>query len=355
MRKGLYFLVALSFIASTAVSQGFGIPSKKGGIGFGNLSKFTGLRFNFKDRNVEKINGVNVTIWTSKNDSDQTGTVNGISLGIPMAAGHENQNGLSLGIGVAATQNLSGINIGVLGAGAGHNMTGFNFGGLGIGTGQDLRGINIGGLGAGAGGDVVGVNVGGLGIGAGGNLSGFSFAGLGVGSGGNVTGVNLAGVGIGAGESLTGFSFALIGIGAGQRIRGINIAGVGIGAGEEVKGITVAGVGVGSQKVTGLAVAMAVGGMEVKGIMIAPAFFRVGNDDKNDENGVVESEDGMMKGLSISAYNRIKGEQRGVAFGIVNYTRKIKGFQLGLINIVRDNPKGLRVLPIFNTSFGRGS
>ncbi|HMJ70978.1 MAG TPA: hypothetical protein VK508_18885 [Cyclobacteriaceae bacterium] len=356
MRRGLYFLVAFLITINTGFSQGFGVPSKKGGIGFGNLPTFTGVRFNFKDRDVEKINGLNVTIWQTKNDSDQTGTVNGISFGLPMAMGHENQNGISVGVfGVAATKNLSGINIGVLGAGAGHNMTGLNVGGLGIGTGQDLRGINIGGLGAGAGGDVVGVNLGGLGIGAGGSLSGFSFGGLGVGSGGNVNGIALAGVGIGAGEDLTGFSFALVGIGAGQRIRGINIAGVGIGAGEEMVGINVAGVGVGSPKVKGLAIALAVGGVEVTGIMIAPAFFRVGGGENRDEDGVVSSEDGVMKGLSISAYNRIKGEQRGVALGVVNYTKRIKGVQFGLINIVRDNPRGLRVLPIFNTRFGKGS
>jgi hypothetical protein len=354
--RGLYFLVALLVIVNTGFSQGFGVPSKRGGIGFGNLPTFTGIRFNFKDRYVEKINGLNVTIWQSKNDSDQTGTVNGISLGLPMAMGHENQNGVSVGVfGVAATQSLSGINIGGLGAGAGQNMTGFNFGGLGIGTGKDLRGINIGGLGAGAGGNVAGINLGGLGIGAGGSLTGFSFGGLGVGSGGNVTGVSLAGLGIGAGENLTGFSFALVGIGAGQRIRGINVAGVGIGAGQEMKGINVAGVGVGSPKVKGLAVALAVGGVDVTGIMIAPAFFRVGGGNHKDEDGVESSEDGVMKGLSISAYNRIKGEQRGVALGIVNYTKRIKGFQFGLINIVRDNPKGLRVLPIFNTRFGKGS
>jgi hypothetical protein len=60
-----------------------------------------------------------------------------------------------------------------------------------------------------------------------------------------------------------------------------------------------------------------------------------------------------MTGFSVSAYNRIIGEQRGVAFGVVNYATRIKGFQFGVINIVKENPKGLRVLPIFNTRFGK--
>jgi hypothetical protein len=354
MRKALYFLLAILFVSTAAYPQGVGIPSKKGGIGFGNLQKFTGIRFNFKDRNVEKINGVNVTVWQAKNDADQTGVMNGLSIGLPMSMGHQTQNGVSVGLfGVAATRRLNGINIGGLGIGAGEDVTGFNFGGLGIGSGQNLTGINIAGLGAGAGGNVRGFNFGGLGIGAGGNLSGFNFGGLGVGSGGDVSGISLAGAGIGAGQNLTGFTVALVGIGAGEKVRGITVAGIGIGAGEELKGLTIAGVGAGSPKVTGITIAMAVGGVDVKGIMIAPAFFRVGGGDHQNDDGTVTSEDGVMTGLSVSAYNRIKGEQRGVALGIVNYTKRIKGVQFGVINIVRENPRGLRVLPIFNTKLGR--
>ncbi len=356
MKRGFYILaIAFTLLFNNAWSQGFGVPTKKGGIGFGNLSKFTGIRFNFKDKNVERINGINTTIWQTKDDEQQTGTVNGISIGLPMAMGHENQNGISIGaFGVAATKNLSGVNIGVLGAGAGKNVTGLNIGGLGIGSGQDLRGVTIGGLGAGAGGNVAGFNFGGLGIGAGGNLSGITIGGLGVGSGANVTGINIAGVGVGAGENLRGFSFALGGIGAGEKITGITIGGIGVGAGEELRGITGALVGVGSPKVRGLAVALAVGGLDLKGIMIAPAYFRVGGGTRTDSDGVKSEEEGVVTGISVSAFNQVKGETRGVALGVVNYTKRIKGFQLGVINIVKENPKGLRVLPIFNTKFGKG-
>jgi hypothetical protein len=354
MRKLHALVIAIVFISGNAFSQGLGIPSKYGGIGFGNLSKFTGIRFNFKDTNVETINGINTTIWQPKGDADQRGTVNGISIGIPMAAGHENQNGVSIGVlGIAAMRNLTGINIGVLGAGAGNNIIGLNVGGLGIGSGQDLRGINIGGIGAGAGGDVSGINFGGVGIGAGGNLTGFSFGGVGVGSGGNLHGITIGGVGVGAGENIVGFSFAIVGVGAGQKITGLTVAGVGVGAGESVRGITAAVGGIGSPKLRGIAIALAVGGVDVKGIMIAPAFFRVGGGNHRNDDGSVVTEEGVMTGLSVSAYNRIKGEQRGVALGVVNYTKRIKGFQFGLINIVRDNPRGLRVLPIFNTRFGK--
>lgn len=353
--KRLYVLLALILVISSAFSQGVGIPSKRGGLGFGNLQKFTGIRFNFKDRNVEKITGINTTIWQSKNDADQTGVVNGVSLGLPLAMGHETQNGLSLGVfGIATRGNLNGINIGGLGAGAGENVTGFNFGGLGIGSGGSLRGVTIGGLGAGAGGNVSGFNFGGVGIGSGANLSGFTIGGVGVGAGGNVSGINVAGVGIGAGENLTGLSLAIGGIGAGERVTGITVAGIGIGAGEELRGITAALVGVGSPKVRGLAIALAVGGLDLKGIMIAPAYFRVGGGKRTNEAGEESEEEGVVTGVSVSAFNQVKGEQKGVALGVVNYTKRIKGFQLGVINIVKENPRGLRVLPIFNTRFGKG-
>jgi hypothetical protein len=354
MKKQLLSLFAVLFFFTSAFSQGVGIPSKHAGIGFGNVSKFTGIRFNFTDKNVEKITGINTTIWQPKDDADNTGTVNGISVGLPIAGGHETQNGLSIGVfGVAASKNLNGINIGGLGAGAGESVSGFNFGGLGIGAGGSLRGVTIGGLGAGAGGNVSGFSVGGLGIGAGGNMTGVTLAGLGAGSGGNVTGITIAGVGIGAGENLTGFSFALGGIGAGEKVKGITLAGIGIGAGEQLTGITAAVVGIGSPKVRGLAVALAVGGLDLKGIMIAPAYFRVGGGTRINDAGEKSEEEGVMTGLSVSAFNQIKGEQRGVAIGVVNYTKRIKGFQLGLINIVKENPRGLRVLPIFNTRFGK--
>lgn len=354
MQKKLYLLLSFLILVSTAFSQGFGVPSKRGGLGFGNLSHFTGIRFNFKDKNVEKINGINTTIWQTKSEELQTGTVNGISLGLPLSMGHEKQNGLSIGLfGVAATKSLSGINIGGLGAGAGGDVTGFNFGGLGIGAGGNIRGVTIGGLGAGTGGNITGLNFGGLGIGAGGSMTGVNLAGVGLGGGGNVSGINIAGVGLGAGENLSGFSFALGGIGAGQKVTGITIAGLGLGAGEELKGISLAGIGIGSPKVKGLAIALAVGGVDVKGIMIAPAYFRVGGGTRINDDGEKTEEEGTVTGVSISAFNQVKGEQKGVAFGIVNYTKRIKGFQLGVINIVKENPRGLRVLPVFNTRFGK--
>lgn len=355
MRK---LITAALFVCASIVvmGQGFGIPSKRGGIGFGNLERFTGIRFNFKDRDVERLVGVNVTVWSANNDENQTGTMTGLAIGLPLTMGVENQRGISVGVfGAGAKQNLSGINIGGLGVGAGGNVSGFNFGGLGVGAGGSLTGVSIGVLGAGAGDDVRGISVGGLGVGSGGSLAGLSFGGLGVGAGSNLNGISLGGLGVGAGEDITGLTGALVGVGAGGRVRGITVAGVAIGSGEAVTGISAATVAIGSPRVNGIAVAGVVGGLNIKGLIIAPAYLRVGAGKPNKDNDDDTTPDEVIfTGFGISIFNRVMGEQRGVTIGAVNSTHEIKGVQFGLINVVKSNPRGLRVLPVFNTRFGKG-
>jgi hypothetical protein len=349
--------IFLSSILFQAFSQGVGIPSKKAGIGFGNSPRFSGIRFNFRDKNIEKVNGINVTVWQPKSEEDQTGNVNGISLGLPLAMGTENRSGIGLAIaGVGARNNLSGIHIGGLGIGAGGDVKGINIGGLGIGSGGDLKGINIGGLGAGSGGTVAGINIGGLGVGAGDDLKGFSFGLLGVGAGSNVSGITIGGLGVGAGEKLSGITIGGLGVGASETVNGITIGGLGVGAGKQLKGIVVSLLAAGSPEVKAIAVAPVVGGIHMRGLIIAPAYMTVGYSKKNrNYNGeeLQGEEEGSFKGISVSAFNQVKGNQKGVMFGAVNYTYTIKGIQLGIINIVKENPKGLRVLPIFNTRFGK--
>jgi len=350
MRIISYFLLCVS---SSTFCQGLGIPSQKGGIGFGNLHRFSGVRFNFSDKNIEKISGINLTMWQTKHESDQTGTVNGISLGVPMVMGAENLNGFNLGIlGAGAKKKISGINLGGLGVGAGENLTGINIGGVGIGSGGDVTGINIGGVGAGAGKDMTGINIGGLGTGAGGDLRGINLGGLGVGSGGKVKGITMALVGVGAKTDLAGISVGGLGVGSGGTVRGITVGGLAVGCGGELRGLVVAGLAAGAPKAKAIIIAPVAGGMDLKGVMITPAWLKIGTVNKNVENGrqVREEKEGTFKGVSISAFNQIRGEQRGISIGIVNHTKRLHGVQLGLINIVKENPKGLRVLPIMNIS-----
>ena len=135
-------------------------------------------------------------------------------------------------------------------------------------------------------------------------------------------------------------------MGSGGKVSGITIGGIGVGAGESVNGLAVAGIGVGGPKVRGIVIAPAAGGNLLSGLMIAPAYFRVG-DRKNNE----ESEPSSMTGVSISAFNQIRGNHSGVSIGIFNYAFSQRGLQLGVLNYVKSNPKGLRLLPVFNTSF----
>jgi len=138
-----------------------------------------------------------------------------------------------------------------------------------------------------------------------------------------MSGINIGGLGVGAGERLTGINIGGIGAGAGQRLVGLTIAGLGAGA-PEVQGITVAGLGV--------------GGKSIKGLFLALGMVRV-------------DDDGQLIGLAVSAVNYIKGTQKGVSIGIVNYAWRLKGVQIGLINIIRYNPSIAKVLPIINVSF----
>ena len=57
---------------------------------------------------------------------------------------------------------------------------------------------------------------------------------------------------------------------------------------------------------------------------------------------------GTQKGVAISSYNYMKGLQRGLTIGIVNYALELDGTQVGLINIARSNRPGRQVLPFAN-------
>ena len=324
-------------IAPFAEAQSLNIPSKTWGLSFGNSKEFSGLRFNFRDSRVRRIRGVNVTLWQPRKDNKDS-LIEGISLGLIPGGG--NLRGLQIGIlGVGAERDIKGISLGLLGAGAGEDIVGVSIGGLGAGAGKDLKGIALGGLGAGAGEDVVGLVIGGLGAGAGKNLKGIIFGGLGAGAGEDVVGITIGGLGAGAGKNMIGLNVGGLGVGAGERLAGISIGGIGAGAGKELKGIALAGIGAGAPAVRGLLIGgAAVGGQDIKGIFLAGGCVHV-------------PKGGQMSGLAASAFNYIKGSQTGLCIGIVNYAYSVKGVQIGIVNIVRENPKSLRILPIFNTSF----
>jgi len=90
--------------------------------------------------------------------------------------------------------------------------------------------------------------------------------------------------------------------------------------------------------VRGAIVALAAGSQEVTGVVLAPAYFDL-------------DPQGSITGVSVSAFNRIRGEQHGLAIGVFNYTPSLHGVQVGLINWAGNNPSGLKLLPILNAHF----
>ena len=80
------------------------------------------------------------------------------------------------------------------------------------------------------------------------------------------------------------------------------------------------------------------GGKEVQGVVVAPAYFHL-------------AAGGRLEGVSVSAFNRVLGEQRGLAIGLLNYASRLHGVQIGLVNWADNNPAGLKVLPVANAHF----
>lgn len=303
-------------------------------ISIGNHPRVDGLRINFRDRDLGLVRGVNVTLWNPERDA-RGGTVKGFAIGLPLTGAGEIR-GFGAGIfGVEAEGDIRGITLAGVGAGAGGTLSGISIAGIGAGAGGGVRGLTVGGIGVGSGGDIGGIAVGGIGAGAGGDVRGIVIGGIGAAAGGSVTGLAVGGVGVGGGGDVRGIAIGGVGVGAGGRLTGLAIGGIGVGAGGTFHGLGIAGVGVGAPTLEGGAIASMVGGRTVRAVVIAPILFRT-------------TEDAEFTGASLSSVNAVRGHQTGLTIGIVNYAESLFGMQLGVVNVVRDNPSGRRVLPIVN-------
>lgn len=304
-------------LPSAAGAQSLDLTIKNTGLSIGDSRFVRGVRLNFRDRNLERVEGVNITVWTPY--EPVRGVVKGLAIGLP----------------ATGARRIEGAGIGVLGVGATQDFTGLGLGGFGVGAGGDVRGIVIGGFGVGSGGNVTGLTIGGFGAGSGGNVQGITIGGFGAGAGGDVTGIQIGGFGVGSGGRVSGITIGGFGAGAGGDITGITIGGFGVGAGGTLRGYAFGGVGVGAPRIRGIVTASAAGGHDVRGIVIAPVWFKI-------------ADDGRVKGLTVSAFNQIKGEQFGLSIGLLNYAWDVHGVQIGVLNYAGNNPKGLRLLPLFN-------
>jgi hypothetical protein len=55
-----------------------------------------------------------------------------------------------------------------------------------------------------------------------------------------------------------------------------------------------------------------------------------------------------LTGLSISAYNRVRGLQAGMAVGLYNSADELHGVQIGVVNRAKNNKAPFRILPVLN-------
>jgi hypothetical protein len=119
---------------------------------------------------------------------------------------------------------------------------------------------------------------------------------------------------------------------------GLHVAGIGIGSGGTLKWVSVAGLGIGASSIRGFAAAAGVGSEDVRGVVVAPIYFKI-------------AQGGEMRGVNMSAYNDVRGLQRGLAIGLFNYARTLDGVQIGILNYARNKHRG-KLLPLVNYSRG---
>lgn len=120
------------------------------GIAIGNYPNVSGLRFNFRDQDLQQVRGANFTIWSPY--GAPTGTVRGLAFGVPVT-GAGSMHGIASGLfGVGASQEITGIAIAPagIGAGVGGNFRGVELSLVGIGAGRTIDGVAIAGVGIGA-------------------------------------------------------------------------------------------------------------------------------------------------------------------------------------------------------------
>ena len=55
-----------------------------------------------------------------------------------------------------------------------------------------------------------------------------------------------------------------------------------------------------------------------------------------------------LTGLSISAYNRVRGPQRGLTIGLYNSADALHGIQIGVVNRAKNNKAPFKILPVLN-------
>lgn len=207
----IFSLAAFSLFGQDTLSNGkaFNFPFQKYGISIGNSHEFSGIRFNFRDKDVKRINGLNVTLWIKINENLEA-DFNGINLGM-----------------IPAGKKMNGLKIGLLGCGTSGDQNGISFGGLVVGCGGNINGLSISGIytsNDGRKSELSGVAISGLLIASGHGINGIGIGGLSIISDHHINGMVLAGANIAATDYLNGLTATIGYLDAGI-VRGVSVAG----------------------------------------------------------------------------------------------------------------------------------
>ena len=244
------------------------------GISFGNAPIVHGLRFNWRDEELQQVDGLNFVILSAPSPNAKVH-------GIEFSLGPTDANsvapyvgeiwGLGLSLSSVAAVRSRGIMIGLIHVGS-----------------QDAAGIHVSGL-IMSGNPAVGLQASTLVWG--GPLTGVNLAGLfGWSEYGPMTGVNIGGLGV-----------------LGQQVSGLSLSGLAIGAQERIQGISVAGLFVGGQRMTGIQAASFVRTDDLTGLSIGGGNYV-----------------GVQRGVTIGLINRAE-ELHGVQIGIFNIAENNSG------------------------------
>ena len=183
-------------------------------------------------------------------------------------------------------------------------MSGVSVGGLAVVSEADLLGLAAGALAVVAERDIHGITAGGLAVVSSGRIRGLATGGLAVVAENGIDGAAIGGLAVVSQGAVTGAATTL------GRIHADSLRGVAFGA----------------YRVTAANAA---------GIVTSIAWNDLDN----------------VSGLSVAAYNRARGTQRGLAIGIFNNAETLHGIQLGILNRAANNRGIFRLLPLLNVHF----
>jgi len=95
-RRGTLAALFVLGLPAAGLAQGLDLTINHVGIGIGDVPEVIGLRLNYRDEKMRRVDGVNATIWSPYGDNP-SGVVRGIALGLPIT-GAGNIDGLAVGL-----------------------------------------------------------------------------------------------------------------------------------------------------------------------------------------------------------------------------------------------------------------